>query len=347
MTAPDPTEPRLTGRIAGDVTLDWLRDLIANHSTPLNNGAHRVIYTQRQLATLSRRSESTIQARLKRLDAAGLVVCTRPLVVRDPDLDPTTVATSTVIQFPSQPGRSGSHEDPAPPTTPDGWRARLLEANRALADAAAAPTAPTDQILAIQASVLAALTPIGDVPTSEGHHPSRGSAVADHRGTAISATDKEGREETSSLTSCHDTPSPSLPKAPHETAPRNRDPDQEPRILDLLAPLIATADRLNLTPISNREPLIDVLSAYTDKQISRAVSHVDRLARDGVVRSPFGWLITKAKANDKDLFPPPEPDTGPTSDAEQDPPWRHNDPLPSAEHARPFIDEIRGQLGGR
>jgi hypothetical protein len=72
----------------------------------------------------------------------------------------------------------------------------------------------------------------------------------------------------------------------------------------LLRPLSELAERASLVGLTDREGLRQALVPYSDAQVRHAVRQTLALARAGTVKSPIGWLVTKARQADDAFFPP-------------------------------------------
>jgi hypothetical protein len=74
-------------------------------------------------------------------------------------------------------------------------------------------------------------------------------------------------------------------------------------LLDLVGPLVALSERANLVGLTDIGRLRAALGPYRDDQVLAAVNKTAGMAKAGQVRSPIGWLITKARQADALFFP--------------------------------------------
>ena len=73
---------------------------------------------------------------------------------------------------------------------------------------------------------------------------------------------------------------------------------------ELLRPLCELAQRASLVGVTDRAGLRRALAPYEDGQVRYAVRQTVTMARAGLVKSPVGWLISKAHRADEEFFPP-------------------------------------------
>ena len=85
--------------------------------------------------------------------------------------------------------------------------------------------------------------------------------------------------------------------------------DQE--LGELLRPLAELAARTALVGLTDRDGARQALAHYSDAQVRFAVHQVLAMAKAGTVKSPIGWLVTKARQGDEAFFPP-VPSLGPS-----------------------------------
>lgn len=74
---------------------------------------------------------------------------------------------------------------------------------------------------------------------------------------------------------------------------------------ELLRPLAELAARTALVGLTDRDGARQALAPYSDAQVRFAVRQALALAQAGAVKSPIGWLVTKARQGDEAFFPPP------------------------------------------
>jgi hypothetical protein len=90
-----------------------------------------------------------------------------------------------------------------------------------------------------------------------------------------------------------------------------RDVDRAPvrgdnELDELLAPLVALCDGLQLVGVTNRTRLHAALHGYTYGQVEQAIGMLARQLRAGApIRSPVGLLVRLAEQRDRSYFPPP------------------------------------------
>jgi hypothetical protein len=74
--------------------------------------------------------------------------------------------------------------------------------------------------------------------------------------------------------------------------------------------LAELAARTALVGLTDRDGARQALAPYSDAQVRFAVHQVLAMAKAGTVKSPIGWLVTKARQGDEAFFPP-VPSLGP------------------------------------
>jgi hypothetical protein len=110
--------------------------------------------------------------------------------------------------------------------------------------------------------------------------------------------------------------------------------DEEPvtsrtdiELLNLVGPLVALSERANLVGLTDIGRLRSALAPYRDDQVLAAVSKTAAMAKAGQVRSPIGWLITKARQGDALFFPTGPSPTTTTPSPSGPPPGVPSDPV--------------------
>jgi len=81
---------------------------------------------------------------------------------------------------------------------------------------------------------------------------------------------------------------------------------------ELIGPLVELADRAGLVGVTNIAEASAALAPYGVDQIRVAVAKTAAMTRSGKIKSPIGWLITKARGGDENFFPSKPPTTGAT-----------------------------------
>ena len=87
--------------------------------------------------------------------------------------------------------------------------------------------------------------------------------------------------------------------------PRTTSSRTDQELDELLRPLADLAARTTLVGLTDRDGARQALAPYGDTQVRFAVRQALALAQAGTVKSPIGWLVTKARQGDEAFFPPP------------------------------------------
>ncbi|HVT78361.1 MAG TPA: hypothetical protein VHD87_15095 [Acidimicrobiales bacterium] len=223
------------------------------------------------------------------------------------------------------------HTDTPAASPAGGWAEHLLEAAAAIAEAVrhGAPRDALSAQLHLLAMVNGQPAKGPNVVNVDFTTPRR---TADTRGPADVAPRPAATEPRSAVASeevskgfSRETPLTDFlePRDEPRTNPRPRPRDataddaQQSRLKALLAPLLRTIERSTppkqLNGVSHWGGVIDALGPLTDAQIRRGVDAANRLAQNGKLDSPIGWLIKRAAAADTEIFGPPTEPAGPTA----------------------------------